>query len=209
MAVVSITRQYGAGAHGIGKMVADRLGFQLIDREILDLVAKQAGVNVSKIKELEHQAGDRLAAFISEMISSASMLRYPAGLAGDLDEQEYRLVLKRVILGLAARGRAVIIGRGAHLILKDHPGAICIYLVAEEKDRVANLMSRQNLDRGKAEKVALREEKKRLVFLDGFGIHDPTDPLIYHAIINTSLVDWEAAADLICRLVEADTREGG
>lgn len=200
MAVVTIARQYGAGARLVGEMVAERLGYELIDQEMLDIVAHKAGVTVKKIREIEKLAGDSLLTLVSEIISTASITRHVPGIATEFDEDSYRLFLKRVITELAVREKAVIIGRGGQLILRDHPKAVRVYLMAEESDRVKYLMVRYGVSRSRAESVARKEERKRLNFLRGFEMGDPEDLLMYHAVINMSRVDYDVAAGLIAKM---------
>ena len=47
MAVVTISRQFGAGGHTLGKLVADKLGYSFVDEEIIQRVAKKARVSTN------------------------------------------------------------------------------------------------------------------------------------------------------------------
>lgn len=203
MAIVTIARQYGAGAKVVGQMVAKRLGYQLIDKAMLDQVARKADVSVKQVEDIEKMSGDRLLAFLSEAFSTSPIIRHLPGISTEFDEQKYVLFLKRAIAEIGVRGKAVIIGRGGQFVLKDNPGAVRVYIVAAEEDRITSLMNLSKIDRSKAEAVARREEKKRLAFLEKFGSGPSDNLLLYHLVINTSLVDYDLATDLICSLVSA------
>lgn len=203
MAVVTIARQYGAGARMVGQMVAQRLGYQLIDKTMLDQVARRADVSVKQVQDIEKISGDWLLTFFTEAFATSPLIRHLPGISTEFDEQKYVLFLKKAIAEIGIRGRAVIIGRGGQFVLQDHPGAVRVYIVADEEDRIQRLMDLSGIDRSKAETVARREEKKRLTFLEKFGYGPSDNLLLYHLVINTSEVDYELAADLICRVVSA------
>ncbi|MCA1904970.1 MAG: cytidylate kinase-like family protein [Desulfarculus sp.] len=203
MAVVSISRQYGAGGQVIGEMVAQRLGYRLVNRTILTEVAKKAGVSVYSVEDAEKEAGDLLSRLVAEVIKASPYVRNLPDYSATFDEEDYRSFLRRVISEMAAQGSLVIIGRGSQFVLQNHPTTVRVMLVAREEDRIKRLMSHYKLDRDRAEQVARREEKKRIAFLKAFDSHDPDDPALYHLVLNTSLVSLELAADLIAQLARA------
>lgn len=209
MAVITIARQYGAGAREVGRLVADRLGYRLVDREALELVAAKADVTFNQVQQVDQKAGDGFAALVSELISSSPITRHIPGISKEFDEQKYRTLLRRVITEVARQNNVVIVGRGGHLILLDHPDVVRVYLVADVDKRMDRLMARYGYDRPTAENIARREERKRLAFLKGFDNEDPEDSLLYHVVINTGLVGRDVTVDLICSLVQHLAADGG
>lgn len=204
MAVVSISRQYGAGGQVIGEMVAQRLGYRLVNRTILTEVAKKAGVSLHSVEDAEKEAGGLLSRLMAELVKASPYVRNLPDYSATFDEDDYRAFLRRVISEMAAQGSLVIIGRGSQFVLQDHPATVRVMLVAREEDRITRLMSHYQLDRQRAEQVARREEKKRIAFLKAFDrASDPDDPALYHLVLNTSLVSLELAADVIAQLARA------
>jgi cytidylate kinase len=201
VAVITIARQYGAGGRLVARMIAERLGYSLYDKHMLHEVAQQAGVGIEAVEDLDQSVGDKLMHLIEEIVSSTPLIRGAVGISTDFDEDKLRTFLIRIIREIAAKDNAVIIGRGGPLVLQNHPKTLRIYMVAAEKDRVENLMKDHGLERKKAEQVAIKEEKRRLSYLQNFDMGDPKDPALYHLVINTSLVDQLAAVDMICLLV--------
>jgi len=80
MAIITIARQYGAGARVVGQMVAKRLGYQLIDKAMLDQVAGKADVSVKQVEDIEKMSGDRL--LLYHLVINTSLVDYD--LATDL-----------------------------------------------------------------------------------------------------------------------------
>jgi uncharacterized phage protein gp47/JayE len=55
--VVCISRTLAAGGEEVGKLVADQLGFQYADEEILDRAAERAGVTRDAVAKAERPPG--------------------------------------------------------------------------------------------------------------------------------------------------------
>ncbi|ADK84819.1 conserved hypothetical protein [Desulfarculus baarsii DSM 2075] len=202
MAVVSISRQYGAGGVKLGMKLAERLGYQFVDRNLLGQVAEQANVSLKWVEEVEKEAGGLMARFVAEWARQHPHVRNIPDASTRFDETAYRAFLTRVISNLAAGDRVVFMGRGSQYILKNNPKAVRISLVASEQTRIANLMEHYSVDRAKAEHVVNKEEKRRLAFLCGFGEGKSEETACYHAVLNTGLVHQDDAVDFICKLVE-------
>ena len=69
MAVITISRQFGAGGETLGKKVAERLGYTFAHRDILQRVAEEANVSEDWVEAFEKEAGRRFSRFISGMVS--------------------------------------------------------------------------------------------------------------------------------------------
>ncbi|MBW2170320.1 MAG: cytidylate kinase-like family protein [Deltaproteobacteria bacterium] len=178
MAVITITRQFGAGGWTLGNAVANRLGYKFVSRGIINKMAKEANVSVKWVSSVEKEAGDWLMRFMSKLVSSNFIERHIGEARSDFDENKYVSFLKRLIPAIAAQDNVVILGRGSHYILPDDPKTIKILLVADLEDRIAFT------------------EKK----LDP---RDPDDPGLYRVTINISKVRLEQAEEIIVGMVKS------
>ena len=88
MGIITISRQFGAGGKTIGRIVAEKLGYQLIDDEIIENVAKLAKVPLKWAQAIENEAGGTLLKFISGLKPSRKSLvdRCMEDRCGYLDE---------------------------------------------------------------------------------------------------------------------------
>ncbi|MBW2618645.1 MAG: cytidylate kinase-like family protein, partial [Deltaproteobacteria bacterium] len=191
MAVVSISRQYGAGGKTLALRLARKLGYQFIDRGILAKVAQEANVSVDWVEAVEKEPGS-LMRLVSRVVSSDFIERHVGPESADFDDQKYHLYLKKVLTEIADEGDAVILGRGSQFILQDHPKTVRILLVGDMEARIGFLMENYDLSRSSAQDMIRREEKRRTAFLKNLGAGDSDAPDLYHLAINTSLVnlDW-------------------
>ena len=57
MSVITIARQFGAGGKTLGELVAKRLGYMLVDEEIVEMVAQEANVSTDWVDSIAREAG--------------------------------------------------------------------------------------------------------------------------------------------------------
>ena len=201
MAILCISRQFGAGGKTLGEKVSETLGYQFVDEGLMEKVAEEANVSVRWVEGVEREAGGYLMRFLSSVVPSSFIDRHLGDSGKDFDEKRYVSFLSKVIEDLSEANNVVFLGRGSQFILADNPEAVRILLVAERPDRIKFMQKHYNLDREKAEAVVNREARKRERFLRNFHQGDPNDPSLYHMVINTSLLSLEAAKEQICELV--------
>ena len=202
MAVITISRQFGAGGITIGKMIAESLGYTFADNDILQRVAKEANVSTHWIESFEKEAGSKLSRLISSMVSKRWLDRVLADERGYLDEQIYLDYLVLIIAQFADEGDVVILGRGSQYILNDHPDAVHILLVNEFENRVNFMVDRYEVSRKKAERTVVNEDRRRVSLYKRLGKSDYENPQLYDMVLNMGRLDLETARDMVCKLVE-------
>lgn len=201
MAVITISRQFGAGGITLGKMVADALGYTFADSDIIQRVAKEANVSTHWVESFEKEAGSKLSRFISSMVSKRWVDRVLGDERGYLDEQIYLDYLVLIIAQFADEGDVVILGRGSQYILNDHPDAFHILLVDDLENRIKFMMDHYEMPRKKAERMVENEERRRINLYKRVGKSDFESPLLYHLVLNMGKTDLETARDLVCNMV--------
>jgi len=201
MAVLTISRQFGAGGITLGKMIADRLGYTFADTEIIQEIAKEANVSPQWVESFEKEAGSKLSRVISSMVSQKWIDRVLKDERGYLDEQIYLDYLVLIIAKMADEDDVVIIGRGSQYILNDHPDAFHILLVNEFENRVQFLVDRFNFSKKKATQVIINEDKRRLNLYSKIHKKDYDNPGLYHLVLNMNRLDLNMAENLVCQMM--------
>ena len=201
MAVITISRQFGAGGITLGKIIAEALGYTFADSDILQRVAKEANVSTHWVESFEKEAGSKLSRMISSMVSKRWLERVLADERGYLDEKIYLDYLVLIIAQFADEGDVVILGRGSQYILNDHPDAVHILLVNEFDNRVKFMMDRYDMSRKKAERTVVNEDRRRVSLYKRLGKSDYESPQLYHLVLNMGRMDLETARDTVCNLV--------
>ena len=108
--VITISREYGAGGHTIGKRVAKELGIEIYDRDIVRETVKASGFEADLV-EREGEDVSASSYFLKSLISSSVHYHDPQEAIHD--------VQRAVILQFAQAGPCVILGRCADEILRN------------------------------------------------------------------------------------------
>jgi cytidylate kinase len=152
MAIVTISRQFGAPGRPVGLELARRMGAEFLDRQLVAAVATRAGIPLAEAEDLDERVPSRwqrLAAALTVGVPDPVMPPVPASVAGDLvargdlSAPERLAALTRTVIEEAAdRGSVVILGRGGAFVLKGRPDAVHVQLHADIDARVRSLVDR-------------------------------------------------------------------
>ena len=201
MAVITISRQYGAGGKTLGKMIAEDLDYEFADSAIVTRVAEMANVSTHWVETVENEAGGKLSRFITRMVSKPLVDRILKDERGYIDEEIYLDYLVLIIAQIADEGNSVILGRGSQYILNDHPDAFHILMIDKFENRVRFMREHYALSDSRATRVVKGEDKRRNALFQKLGKTDYDDPFLYHLVLNMSKISLEEARKLVCNLV--------
>ena len=208
MAVVTISRHFGAGGHTLGEKLCERFDFRLVDASVVDRLARKAKLSPNWLTAMEKEASSTLLSVISTFVSRGIFYKHPGSPAEREDRQKYIAFLTQIFTALANEGGHVIVGRGAQLILKGHPKAIHVLLVAGYESRVAFLVDHHKISRSEAVRTIRAREKERAALASRLFQADIDDPSLYQIVLNTSLMpyDWviETVSQLVTRFIDRD-----
>lgn len=157
--VLAIGRQYGSGGREIGRLVAEMLGIDYYDKELLRAAARQSGMS----EQVFEAADERSPRFFTNLWSFNLGMNSGLYFMGDSplsDDYAYRAQSK-VIMELADRGPCVMVGRTADYVLREHCRVVSVFIHAPIDDCVLRVMNRGECAT-KEEARALIEKKNRL-----------------------------------------------
>ena len=201
MAVITISRQFGAGGITLGKMVAKKFGYTFADTEIIKMVAEMANVSTNFVETIEKEAGGKFSKFISKTVSKPLVGRILKDERGYIDEEIYLDYLVLIIAQMGDDGNAVILGRGSQYILNDLPEAYHILLIDTFENRVRFMQKNYDLSQGRATQVVKNEDKRRMNLYRKLSKSDYDNPDLYHLVLNMGRVSQDKALELIDDLV--------
>ena len=201
MAVITISRQYGAGGKTLGQMIANQLDYGFADSEIVAKVAEMANVSTHWVETVENEAGGKLSRFITRMVSKPLVDRILKGERGYIDEEIYLDYLVLIIAQIADEGDVVVLGRGSQYILNDHPDAFHILMIDAFENRVHFMKAHYELSEREAAKVVRSEDKRRRALYQKLGKTNYDDPFLYHLVLNMGRLSLEEAAKMVCSRV--------
>jgi len=189
--IVTISRE--AGAHGteLALLVAQRLRFKLWDQELVQQIAGQSA------------SPEQLESLVDEHVHNALEDALTSILLGDTFSREgYVSRLLGLIQAIAARGSAVVVGRGAHFVVE--PGhALRVRVVASLESRVRALMESRHMTDRHARAEVEHIDRERRAFVRHHFKRDAQEPSAYDLIVNSDSMPLERTADLVAFAYEA------
>jgi cytidylate kinase len=188
--VVTVSRQHGAGGAAVARHLADELRLDLFDREIIQRVAESTHLSERVVASLD----DKDKELLTDWLAAISTRTY-------LSPVEYRYHLSRVVGTIAQHGGAVILGRGAHLILGQGE-ALRVLVVAPVEARVRAVMERERLGEREARRRIESVEADRKAFLMKHFHSDFADPAAFDVVVNTGVLGVDGACETIRTAVQ-------
>ena len=174
MPVIALGGLTAGGGRIIGPMVAKKLSIDYVDKDIIKQAALQSGMDIELFTKKEEKPSsftESILQKVSEILEKSAF----SGAVGDphfgpgaaaflthefedlsseensekyhLNDIDYSKGVQQTVLQLAELGSIVIVGRGANIILKNHPKVLRVGLIAEEEDRVSRIASFENVSK--------------------------------------------------------------
>jgi cytidylate kinase len=184
-AVITISREAGTDGTELARAVAEALGFQLWDQELVQRVAERTGAPEVLLRAVDERSRNA----IEELLTGILM--------GDAaTEGEYLTQLMRVIHALSHHGAAVIVGRGAQFVVAAER-ALRVRVVAPVGVRVRKLASSRKLSDAAAQSELDKIDRERLHFVRYHFHRDASDPSAYDLVVNVGSMSASAAVEVI------------
>ncbi|MBI1966909.1 MAG: cytidylate kinase-like family protein [Gemmatimonadetes bacterium] len=197
--LVTVTRQYASGGSDIAQLVAQQLGWTVIDNEFVDEVARRAGMAPAEVAQREERAPgllERLARTLA--VASPEMFITTTGVPRvEDDEATIVKVTERIIAEAAQHGRVVLVGRGAQALLAQRPDALHVYVVAPKPWRLKLAVERLGVDPAQVEKVVDDTDRQRDHYVKTYYGRVRQAPENYDLVVNAERLGFEGAAALV------------
>lgn len=153
--VIVIGRQYGCGGHDIGKALAEKLGYQFYDQEIIELIAGTTGMTSDFIRKREESMTNSLLYdFVNQMYLYGT--KQEEAPKDKIFEAEAKAMKE-----LAQKGNCVIVGRCSDYILRKNKNVLKVFFTAPIEQRTKRIMQRLHLTEKEAIQQIRKEDKKR------------------------------------------------
>ena len=183
MNIITISREFGSGGRELGRRLAEELGYDYYDGEIIAAIAKNSGLDANYVENaLEDFSWQSIPMTVHRTFASPMMMQTPQ--VGLLMEQ------KKVIEGIGKKGKnCIVVGRNADLLLKEYE-PFNIFVCADMEAKIDRCIERakegESTSRKELEKKIRRVDKNRantreILSSTAWGQRDA-----YHMIVNTT-----------------------
>lgn len=191
MAIITVSRMYGAGGTTFAKKLSESIGYKYIDREYVEDFCKKMDQNICTFGLDDEESPDFLERLM-ELFTNKSF---------------YKISLMATIYNLALQDNVLFCGRGANFILSGVKNIISFQIVGLFSDRVKAVSRIKNLDIEVAKELVENKDKERKEFIDYYYEKNIFDPLNYHMVINSSYVNLSESIEIAKTLLKKFDKE--
>lgn len=188
--VITIGCEYGAGGPEIGKRIAEALDIKYYDRDLVDQVVEQIGVDRELVQKAD--TGNNVLYSFETQYGP----RY-ANLTNRVIYNQFEVIKK-----LAEKTSCVLIGRCSNYILRERKDCMNFFVYAPEEVRVQSVMEREAVSRKQAAELVRYHDEMlhaRYKYMTGSYRGDRKGR---HMMIDSSVLGWEITARYMLQMVD-------
>jgi CMP/dCMP kinase len=200
--IVAFGRELGAGGRDVGERTAALLGAELLDKQIVNLVAARIGAPAQYV-EARDETVEGFVDRLFRVITAASPEAYTETEALDWSEERLVELTASIIKEHAAGAPLVVIGRGAPVLLRDRPDCLRVFVTASIETRLERWMRRTGKGRDEALRDLRSSDQHRSAYMQTHYKVDWRDVHLYDVVVNTDRIGFEDAAKSIVELASA------
>jgi cytidylate kinase len=183
---ICFSRKIGAGALKIADLLAEKINFRLVDRELLEYMAKDKDLREKTVEFFDERYPGKISELGAMLLGEKSFIL-----------SDYVKNLIRAAYAFATMGSTVFVGRGTHLILP-RDRVLAVRVICSENYRIERLSQLLNIEKNKAANILPKiDQEQRTFFKKAFGKKDAS-PYEFDVIINLDFFTGsQAAAEVI------------
>ncbi len=200
--LITISREYGSGGSAVAARVATVLGWHLVDNQLVDEVARRAGLSPADVERREERG-----ATFPERVARALAAATPE-MTGDLplapEAAEARLVhITEQVVAEAAADHAVLVGRAAAAVVDRVTDVLHVRLVGSVDYRAGIIAARNGVGGDEARRQIKDIDAHRARYHREYYRRDWSDPHLYHLVLNTGWLGVDRAAAIVVAAARA------
>ena len=183
--IVTVSRQRGSRGAFLAQRLAEKLGYQLLHRELIDHICSSTGYRRQLIESLDDKIRSRVELWFEGVFKGMYV-----------DTSDYFRHLYKVMVSISELGGVVVVGRAANFIL-GRDRVFSLRVVASLPQRIENLIQYQKMTREQAEKDIRETDRARQEFVRSHFRQDIDVPGAYDLVINTTYIDLDTAQAMV------------
>jgi len=193
--VLTVAREYGSGGAEIAGLVAQKLGWKLLDRDLIYKIAGRAGVNADVARACDEHVDSWLHRITKPLWQGDVAAAVTLAPLDVFDAESMSRFTSEVIEEAYSAGNCVIVGRGAQCVLEGRDRVFHVFIYAPWSARVRRIQ--QRLESHESVERLMREtDTERSSYVRLYFGRDWADPHLYDMMIS-SRPGCRAVTDLI------------
>lgn len=188
--VITISREFGSLGRPIAKKLAEILGIEFYDRDIVEQTAKNLGLPVSVIKDNEEKVKNR---FFN--------MSYPLG--NESSDQQDRIFQEqtKIIRDLADKDSCIIVGRCADHVFANEKNCLRVHIYAPYEARYRNCVDILHMDMETARREIKKVDKARKAYHMHYAGYAPGSQENLDVLINSEVFGINGTAQVLADMV--------
>lgn len=203
--IVTIEREYGSGAANIARKLAERMGWTLWDQALTDEIARLMDCPSQTVVEREERRDTLTYRLFKSFMRGSFEGSVNAPRLKMVDADCIREVAQRLVIDIAQKGNAVIVGRGAAYYLHDRTDALHIFIYAPFEEKVHRLISTGKTENEAVELVETVDQERSEYIQKYFNIEWPSREF-FHLMINSGIGEEMAIETILNAVSKFDTQ---
>jgi len=185
--IVTVAREYGSGGGHIAQLLADRLGWKLLDRCLVEKIAQVARVEPKLAEQYDERPDPWVIRLVRALWQGGLMRGTMAGPIPELfDADTMASLSQRMIEEAADIGNCVIVGRASQCILQQRSDAFHVFIYAPRAERLRRVRSR-HASRAEAEAALEARDQERATLIRRYFNQDWSNRHLYDLMITSKL----------------------
>jgi cytidylate kinase len=195
--LITVSREFGAGGSDFARELGERLGWTVLDQDIIRRVAERLQLKVGTVERLDEHPPSWLARVTSALLIAPPELPVGIDTAHMLHMDSVAETAQNVLVEAAENPPLIIVGHSGQNIFANRPGSLHVRLIAPLESRVDRLAARFGWDRETATERANHIDADRAAYAQRYYHREWRDPLLYHVIIDTGRVSIDEAVTMV------------
>lgn len=202
--IITISRQYGSGGRAIGHAVAEKLGIEFYDHQILLELAEKSGYTVDFIETRGEYKTSSALDYASLGTGSSMRIEPSIALTNSVVNLQNELIVK-----LANTSPCVIVGRAADYLLRKRDDVLNVFIHADENTRIHCIAEKyEKISLEEAQKVMKNRDRQRKRHYRYYTDRCWGASELYHLCIDTGKISPSVSVELLCNIYRR-LNEGG
>jgi len=189
MAIITISRQIGSLGDEVAREIADKLGYQRIEKAQIGAVLSEHGFSAADVVKYDEK--------------NPSLLQHLS-----IQKKIFDHLIRAAVYEFAAKDNIVIVGRGAQVILKNIPGTLHLRVIAPYAARVKRLMEQTGNDEKNARGDIRKSDRNSSGYIHAYFNADWDDTELYDLVLNTRTLTLNNCIEMIkCTICSDEFRK--
>src|SRR5512136_683148 len=185
---ICISRKLASGAVEIADLVAEKIGYRVVDQQILQHIATNASLSEKTVSIFDERYPGKISELVTLAFGEKAFIR-----------SDYAKHLFSSVYAIAALGPTIFVGRGVHLLLAREK-VLAVRIISSDQFRIQRLVSLMNISKEEAAKQISELDRLQAAFFKEVFNRKDASPYEFDLVINCDYIkEPRSAAEIILR----------